>query len=317
MRRPINLPSRDGETMRLGATFSQGFGPRIQPQAFAGAFPGNFRRPGAGNPPGRGAAAARGNAAVRPPGQGRALGQDQAGAMVADQSLSAESNASPPPDAGSPADAGLGRAAPGDGQRVGAPGAGGEGPGGGGFGGPGGFGGRGGGGFRGGRPGIPPQVGRVSFSIFYTSRLTDTVVLAPGQRAIDLLKNAALGGDGGGGADKVEFESGLNWRGMGLRLSGTWNSSYRVPGALTVQDLKYGDVTTIGARAFFDFNSYPDLLRKHPLLRSTRIVLRVINLFDAAPKVRDETGAVPYAYQRDLLAPKGVSWEIGLRKLFQ
>jgi hypothetical protein len=134
--------------------------------------------------------------------------------------------------------------------------------------------------------------------------------------AIDLLKNAALGADGGGGPDKVEFEGGFNWQGIGLRLNGNWKSSYSVPGAIAAQDLSYGDVTTVNARAFFDFNAYPAWVRAHPIFRSTRMLLRVSNIFDAAPKVRDGSGAVPYVYQKDLLDPRGVSWEIGLRKLF-
>jgi hypothetical protein len=320
-RRAINLPDREGETARIGVTFATGFGPRAQPQGFPGlpgGIPGlgrgGFRRGGPGGGPG-GAAQRQGQ------GQSQAKGGQGAAAPPSDTTSSDQppppspGDATPPPDAAQAADSGADSAIPGGGRA----GQGGGFGGGGGRGGFGGGGGRGGGrgGFAGGPGGGPPQLGRVSFSLFYTRRLEDQVVLGPGMSAIDLTKTAALGGDGGGGPDKVEFEGGLNWQGMGLRLNGAWNSSYTVLGAMEAQNLTYGDVATVDVRAFFDFNSYPDFIRAHPFFRSARIVLRVSNLFDSAPSVHDGTGAVPYAYQHDLLDPRGVTWQIGFRKLFQ
>ncbi len=51
-------------------------------------------------------------------------------------------------------------------------------------------------------------------------------------------------------------------------------------------------------------------------VRGLRILARVENLFDAAPDVRDASGAAPYADRPALLNPAGRIWEIGLRKLF-
>jgi len=290
-RRSINITDRDTETARVGVTFSQGFGPRLQPPP--GGF-GAFRRArgegGSDGPP-------------PPPGDGSPPAPNGGAPQ-------ASSNNAPPPPAG-----GDGGGPP--------PGGGGGGFGGGGFGGGrgggGGFGG-GGGGFRGGGGGFGgfrgAQAGQVSFSVFYTRRLEDSVVLTPGAAPIDLLKDAALGGAGGGGPDKIEFEGGVTWRGLGIRLNGAWNSGYSVPGAMTSQDLTYSDVTTVGARAFFDFASRPELMLKYPILRGMRIVARIDNAFDSAPTVSDASGHTPSAYQHDLLSPTGRSWQIGVRKLF-
>ena len=285
-RRPINLDHRDTQTVRLGATFSIGFGPRIEPvRAGGGAgMVSRLRRGGAGEE--------GGPAWAPPPG--------------------AASGGEPPPGAGPSGNATAPSDAPGDGATPPPGGFGGGGFGGAGFGAGGGRGGGRGGGFGG--PGA--TAGHFNFSIFYTRRLEDEVILATGQHSLDLLKGAALGGDGGGGVDKIEFEGGLTWRGLGLRLNGAWNSGYRVLGLTPAQELSYSDVASVGLRAFFDFNGHPDWVRMHPILHSLRIVARIDNLFDAAPRVHDAQGAVPYIDQQALLNPDGRSWQIGVRKLF-
>lgn len=282
-RRPINLAHRESETVRVGVTFSQGFGPRIEPDrnALAGLRRGVRGRTDSNAPPPPPDGAPPPDA----PPTGASAQQD---AAPANGSAPQASSEGPPPSAG-----------------------GGRGVGGGGFGG-----GRGGRGF-GGRGGFGGgQAGRLNFSIFYTRRLEDAVVFVAGQPSVDLLHGAALGADGGGGPEKIEFEGGVTWRGLGVRLNGTWNSGYTILGAIPTEGLTYSDVTTVNMRAFFDFNAHPEWIRAHPLLRSLRIVARVENLFDTAPDVRDASGATPYADQPALLNPSGRTWEMGLRKLF-
>jgi hypothetical protein len=286
-RRPINLDHRDTETVRVGASFSLGFGPRLAPVrgiGGGGGF-GRFRREGQDGAPDRSPEAPP----QQPPGSANTTGAG------ANPPMSGETNAAAaPPDA--PPDA-----APGGGYGGGRSG---------------GFGGGRGGGFGGGFGGGGATAGHLNVSIFYTRRLEDLVILAPGQPSINLLRGAALGGDGGGGADKIEFEGGVTWRGLGVRLNGSWNSGYTIVGLTPAQDLTYSEVASVGMRAFFDFNGHPDWVRAQPLLRSLRIVARVDNLFDTAPHVHDGIGVVPYTDQEKLLNPNGRSWEIGLRKLF-
>lgn len=173
----------------------------------------------------------------------------------------------------------------------------------------GGFGGRGGGNwFRNAR------AGRFTGSVFYTRRLSDDLIFARGGPTIDLLDSAVLGG--AGGEEKVEIEGGPVYRGLGLRLNGTWNSDYRVRGATPAQDLAFSDALTLNARLFMNFDSRPDLTHAYPILRGVRLTARADNLFDDAPDVRDATGATPFAYQKGLLAPQGRVVEIGVRKLF-
>jgi hypothetical protein len=276
-RTPINLARRETETARVGMTFTRGFGPRIGPPRGAMAPFGGVPRAGDGFPP---------------PPEGAPDGP-------------------PPPEAATPTQSGPMPDAPPSWAPPpgGPPGGGGPGFGGGGFGGRGGgFGGFGGGG--------PPQAGRFNFSIFYARRLEDTVVFVTGRPALDLLDGAALGGDADGGIDKIEFEGGLSWRGLGVRLSGAWNSGYTIAGATQTEDITYGDVATIDMRAFFDFSAHPEWVRAHPFFRGARLVLRVDNLFEAEPSVHDASGATPYADQPARLNPYGRQWQIGLRKLF-
>jgi hypothetical protein len=292
-RTPINLAHRESETVRVGMTFSTGFGPHVEPDrnALSGLRRGFRGRGGGDGPP---------PDAPPPP---------EAPANGAATNAPPTSSASPPNAGGAPPDASQG-------PPPGSDSGGGREGGGRGFGGGAGRGGGGGFGGRGGFGGGGSQAGRLNFSIFYTRRLEDSVTFIAGGPAVDLLRGAALGGDGGGGPDKIEFESGVTWRGLGVRLNGTWASGYTVEGFVPTEDLTYSDVTTINMRAFFDFNAHPEWVRAHPLLRSLRIVARIDNLFDTVPDVRDASGAVPYADQPALLNPSGRTWEIGLRKLF-
>ncbi|MBY0423394.1 MAG: hypothetical protein K2Q06_13890, partial [Parvularculaceae bacterium] len=185
-----------------------------------------------------------------------------------------------------------------------------RGPGGAGFGPPPGAGQGGRGGFAGG----PPRAGRMSVSVFYVRRLDDEATLFAGQPPLELVAAAPLGSAFGGGPDRLEFEGGFSWRGAGLRVSGNWASPYRAPGLTAAQDLFYSDATTINLRAFVGFDSRPALVREHPILRGVRLIARADNVFDAAPNVRDGTGAEPFALQKGFLAPTGRSWSVGIRK---
>jgi outer membrane receptor protein involved in Fe transport len=50
--------------------------------------------------------------------------------------------------------------------------------------------------------------------------------------------------------------------------------------------------------------------------RGTRVSLSVENLFNQRQKVTDDTGATPYAYQRDYLDPMGRTILLSLRRIF-
>lgn len=213
--------------------------------------------------------------------------------------------------------AGMGGGFPGGG------GGGGGRPGGGGGGG-GGFGGGGGGG--GGPPpgvaamfgggGGPPKVGRWNISLSHTILLSDEVQFFDGGPVFDRLDGAVAGDGGGSRTHEVQLEGGVNFLTAGVRLFGTWRSEAELRGATPAQDLTFEPNLTLNLRAFAQLPPGIVLTDRYPFLGRLRFVLRVDNLTDTAPKVRDRTGSTPAAYQPGLLAPRGRLVEFSVRKQF-
>lgn len=200
-------------------------------------------------------------------------------------------------------------------------GEGGRGPGGGGFGGGRGFGGGGfgGGGFGGGGRGGGGG-GRLQFAAYHTWHLADSITIAPGVPKLDLLDGSATGSNGGQPRHEVEVQAGYSNNGIGVRLSGNWQSGTRVDGALGTagggSTLYFGDLATADLRIFANFTQMPELVRKVPFLRGARLQLGITNLFDAKQDVRDASGLVPLRYQPDYLDPVGRRITLSFRKLF-
>lgn len=179
---------------------------------------------------------------------------------------------------------------------------------------PGGFGGRDGFG-GGGRP--PPGQGRWNLALYHTVQFIDRVTLVPGTQPLDLLGGDALGG-GGVARHSLELDAGGFYRGFGLRLNGTYSAATHVrssglPGA---SNLRFGALTKVNARLFVDLGQQKKWVEAVPFLKGARMSLIAVNLFDSRQKVTDQTGAVPLAYQPDLLDPQGRVLGIEFRKLF-
>lgn len=200
-------------------------------------------------------------------------------------------------------------------ERQGARGAGGAGERGGrglgGFGGPGG----GGGGFGGGRG------GRITFALFHTWRLEDTILIRQGVPELDLLDGSATGSRGGQSRHSVELRAGVTKNGLGARINADWNSATRITangtgGAASAQDLRFGALTTVDLRLFADLGVQRKLVTAVPFLRRSRVTLAFDNIFNQRLDVRDTAGLVPIGYQPDLLDPLGRSVRLSFRKLF-
>lgn len=192
-------------------------------------------------------------------------------------------------------------------------GASGSGPGGGGPGG----GGRTGGGF-GGRGGLD---GRFQMSVFHTWHFQDQVLIRDGVPALDLLNGSAIGSTGGQPRHEVEVRAGVGKSGLGGRLSFNWQSGTQVradPSGATTSpgDLSFSDLATINLRLYADLGQRPDIVKRAPWLRGTRISLAVNNVADTRVNVRNSSGMVPTGYQRDLIDPVGRSLTLSVRKLF-
>lgn len=173
------------------------------------------------------------------------------------------------------------------------------------------------GGFRGGGGGFfgGGNRGRLTFSLTDTITLVDEVIIGAGLPKIDYLDGDAAGASGGTPRHRVEARAGWANNGFGARLSGNWRSGTRVD-SLAAGTLRFSPLATFDLRLFANLGERPEWVLNHPWLRGSSVRLEVSNLFDAKPKVRDASGAVPLNYQRDLLDPLGRTVMISFRKLF-
>lgn len=211
--------------------------------------------------------------------------------------------------------------APGGAPGAGGPPAGGGAPGGGGF--AGGGGGRGpGGGGPGGRfgGGGAQNGGRLQLAFYHTWHFKDETLIRPGIPVIDLLNGGATGSAGGQPRHEFELQSGYSNNGLGLRLSGRYQTSTTVDGsnaalAGTTGDLRFSDLTTFDLRLFANLQQIPELVPFH-WMRGMRVSIGVNNLFDARLKVRDQTGVTPVGYQPGIINPIGRVVSVSVRKLF-
>ncbi len=279
--RPINIEREDRSQLRWGLTFTKQL---KTPQSQINAFRDMMQRRFPGGMPGG-------------PGGGGEGGPPPAAA-------SGDGGNAPAPSG----------AVPGGGNAGGASG-GGAGPGGG----PGG--GRGFGGFGGGPggPGGPGGGGRLTFSVFHTWVLSDRAVLRAGQPEIDLLNGGTIGAATGGmSRHKIEVQSGFSQSGLGLRLTGNWQSATRVDGitGYPATNLNFDDFATVDLRLFANLGQMPKIVEKVPFMRGARISFSVTNVFDARQKVVDGTGVTPQAYLPAYQDPLGRAFMVSFRKLF-
>ncbi|WP_133365054.1 TonB-dependent receptor plug domain-containing protein [Qipengyuania sediminis] len=176
-----------------------------------------------------------------------------------------------------------------------------------------------GGGGGGGFGGPPDGQGRWSLAAYHTINLGSTVTIASGGPVLDLLDGDATGSGGGVSRHQLELEGGVFHQGVGLRLSGTYNSATRVDGSelLGSSDLRFGGLARVNLRAFVALDQQRWLVGEEPgFFKNARLQLAVDNIFDARQSVTDETGAVPLRFQPFLIDPIGRFVEIELRKLF-
>ncbi len=171
-----------------------------------------------------------------------------------------------------------------------------------------------GGGFGGGGGGAGGRGTRISLSLYHTWLLRDDILVRSGGPLLDL-----LGGDlGAQSRHKVEARAGLTRNGLGLRVSGNWQSASTVRGNMAdpTRNLDFSDLATLDLRLFANLGQQRKLAERFPLLRGTRLTLSVDNLFDSRQHVRDGNGGTPISYQPDYLDPLGRSVKLSLRKLF-
>lgn len=156
--------------------------------------------------------------------------------------------------------------------------------------------------------------GRWSISAYHTIKFVDEVDIARGLPTLDLLGGDATGQSGGTPRHAFELDGGWFNKGIGLRVNGAYQSGTRVNAGNSA--LRFSDLTTLNLRLFVNFDQRKALVEKMPILKGTRLALRVDNLFNDIQDVRDANGLVPLRYQPGYLDPVGRSFEISLRKIF-
>ena len=180
-------------------------------------------------------------------------------------------------------------------------------------------GGRGGGGGFGPMGGGGDGQGRWNLSLYHTVNLANSVLIAPGGPVLDLLDGDATGSGGGVSRHLIELEGGAFYRGIGLRLSGNYQSATTVrgtglPGS---SNLVFDDLATFNLRTFVALDQQKWLVGEDPgFFKNARLSLRVNNIFDVRQRVTDGNGVVPLRYQPFLIDPVGRFVEIEFRKLF-
>jgi hypothetical protein len=172
---------------------------------------------------------------------------------------------------------------------------------------------RGGGGFFGGRGG--GNRGRVQFSLTDTVTFVDKVSIAPGIPELDYLHGGAAGQSGGTPRHSVEAQAGYFNNGLGARIAADWKSGTTVT-SLTGDNLHFSPLATFNLTLFANPGDIPEIVVKHPWLRSTQFRLQVTNIFNTRTNVHEATGVVPLSYQPQLIDPLGRTVMISIRKLF-
>jgi hypothetical protein len=172
---------------------------------------------------------------------------------------------------------------------------------------------RGGGRFGGGGDGR----GRFFANANYTLRLADEVLIAQGGPFLDLLDGDSISG---GGSPRHEFRvfGGVFYRGFGTFLSANYEGATRVDGSGLPgsTDLFYGELFTLNARFFVDFDQRQSIIDAVPFLEGSRMSFSISNILDERRNIVDQNGDVPNAFLPDRLDPYGRSFEISFRKAF-
>ncbi|MEO9601407.1 ABC transporter ATP-binding protein [Parasphingorhabdus sp.] len=169
---------------------------------------------------------------------------------------------------------------------------------------------------RGSRAGSRRSGGRWQASAYHTIRLEDRITIRDGVDELDLLNGSAVGSTGGSPRHEFEVNGGWFNNGMGFRITGKHQTATRVNGGLTGSDLRFSDLTTLNIRLFMNFDARGNLTQHIPMLKNSRIALRVNNIFDDIQTVRDGNGLIPLSYQQGYVDPVGRYIEIDFRKRF-
>ncbi|MEO0464020.1 MAG: TonB-dependent receptor [Pseudomonadota bacterium] len=131
---------------------------------------------------------------------------------------------------------------------------------------------------------------------------------------LDFLRGSS--GDEVGGTPRHQFDFSMyRWKaGIGLAMAVRYQSATRVTNAGS--DLRFSDLTNLGARVTYEFNYSDAILNALPVLEETLVAINVSNIFDQKQRVTGPSGQTPDNFQPDLLDPFGRLFRIDIRKRF-
>lgn len=168
----------------------------------------------------------------------------------------------------------------------------------------------------GGAAGPPPNDGRGRWDVdvTYTLQLSDRATIASGVPELDFLNGDASGSSGGARRHKVDLRAGITRNGLGMRLTGSYQSGSQVHSDTMSSQLNYAELFSANLRFFLNFEQKPQIVKALPLLKGSRLSLRIDNVLDTAQRVTDGTGVVPLRYAPAFQEPVGRYFEIEWRK---
>ncbi|WJS97762.1 TonB-dependent receptor [Novosphingobium humi] len=175
-----------------------------------------------------------------------------------------------------------------------------------------------------GGPGGPPgggrgarYEGRWNLSLYHTVYFVNRVQVAASGPSLDLLGGDALSG-GGTARHSLEGEGGFFFKGIGLRMNGTWTAPTHVngSGAPGSTDLRFGSLFKLNTRLFFDLGQQKRLVKETPFFKDARFSIGAKNIFNQRQRVTDSNGNTPLSYQPLYMDAQGRVIEVEFRKMF-
>nr|WP_246352604.1 TonB-dependent receptor plug domain-containing protein [Sphingomonas xinjiangensis] len=158
---------------------------------------------------------------------------------------------------------------------------------------------------------------RLFVSLYHNWVLEDSLSLRDELPSLDLLDGGAIDVGGGRRRHAVEFQAGVFKRGLGARLSATWQSGTEIGGSHADPDrLRFESLTTVNLNLFANLAERFGGASGPTWLKGTRVSFDIANLLDARSNVRDRLGATPLSYQAAYLDPLGRTISLRLRRVF-
>lgn len=152
-------------------------------------------------------------------------------------------------------------------------------------------------------------------SLNHTITLEDQLRLAPALVPIDYVGVARAGRPRSGARNTVDLRASYRAGNLSARVNMAWqDASASFPTRLG--PLRFDALLRTNLNLVYTFSRQASWVQKLPGLGGSRLRFSIINVFDAKPQVRDDTGSAPVGFSEDELAPRGRHFALEFRKRF-